>query len=337
MTNFLYPQMFLLIFLPFIIRSFLPGIKGLHGDALRTPFLKDIAEINTKFGGAWRSAANSAKYFSSGMIFLMSIWALLVASAARPQWLGEPIRIKNYGRDIMLVMDISTSMLEPDFVYQNRRIDRLTAVKLSASEFIQERVNDRVGLILFGTLAYLQSPITFDKQSVGEILWSMEAGMAGNSTAIGDALGLALKNLREAGNKDDKIIVLLTDGENNDGSLTMPQAISLAKTENIKIYTIGVGNEKTFADSLFGVRVSSGGRTEIDETSLKLLAEETKGRYFRAKDTAGLRAIYSEIDKLEPSEDEDQYIFEVKELFYVPLTVALCLALLVFLLKKRGI
>ncbi len=138
---------------------------------------------------------------------LSLVWILLVVAAARPQWLGEPVRIKDYGRDIMMVMDISTSMREPDFVLNRRRIDRLTAVKLAAGNFIKQRPNDRIGLILFGTRAYLQSPVTFDKQSVSDILWAMDAGMAGNSTSIGDALGLALKNIRESGKSDDKIII----------------------------------------------------------------------------------------------------------------------------------
>ena len=137
----------------------------------------------------------------------------------------------------MLVLDISTSMLNQDFFINQQRIDRLTAVKKTASDFIKKRANDRIGLVLFGTRAYLQSPITFDKAAISNILWSTDAGMAGTSTAIGDAVGLALKTLRKEKNKSgDKIIILLTDGENNDGSLSMPEVLKLAKDENIKIY-----------------------------------------------------------------------------------------------------
>ena len=190
MILFACPLMFLLLPLPFLVRRFLPPVKGLHGDALRVPFLRDIADISIRSGGMWRAAAAGGEKTSPAFWWLCLVWLFLTAAAARPQWLGEPVRIRDYGRDIMLVMDISTSMREPDFVLNRRRIDRLTAVKLAADDFIKRRKNDRIGLVLFGTRAYLQSPVTFDRQSVREILRSMDAGMAGNSTSIGDALGL---------------------------------------------------------------------------------------------------------------------------------------------------
>ena len=333
MIHFAYPLMFLLLVLPFFIRRFLPPVKGLHGDALRVPFLEDIAAVSAK-SGKILSGANSENN-SKNIWLLWVIWILLSIAAARPEWVGEPIRIKDYGRDIMLVMDISTSMREPDFVLNRRRIDRLTAVKLTAENFIKQRGNDRIGLVLFGTRAYLQSPITFDKQSVINTLRTMDAGMAGNSTSIGDALGLALKNIREGGNKDEKIIILLTDGENNDGSLSMAQAINLARNEQVKVYTIGVGSQNSFVDSFFGISINTGGG--IDEAGLKQLAEETKGNYFRAEDTQSLQKIYDGIDKLEPSENEDQYIREAKDLFYIPLSLALLLSFAVVLLRRKGI
>ncbi len=213
MILFACPLMFLLLPLPFLVRRFLPPVKGLHGDALRVPFLRDIADISIRSGGMWRAAAAGGEKTSPAFWWLCLVWLFLTAAAARPQWLGEPVRIRDYGRDIMLVMDISTSMREPDFVLNRRRIDRLTAVKLAADDFIKRRKNDRIGLVLFGTRAYLQSPVTFDRQSVREILRSMDAGMAGNSTSIGDALGLALKSIRESGGSEERIIILLTDGE----------------------------------------------------------------------------------------------------------------------------
>ena len=147
MIHFAYPLMFLLLVLPFFIRRFLPPVKGLHGDALRVPFLEDIAAVSAK-SGKILSGANSENN-SKNIWLLWVIWILLSIAAARPEWVGEPIRIKDYGRDIMLVMDISTSMREPDFVLNRRRIDRLTAVKLTAENFIKQRGNDRIGLVLF--------------------------------------------------------------------------------------------------------------------------------------------------------------------------------------------
>ena len=340
MIRFAYPLLFLLLLLPFVVRRFLPPVRGLHGDALRVPFLDDLAGIKSRAGRGQSLAADNAAAANRRGLWLMSLlWLLLVTAAARPQWLGEPVQIKNYGRDIMLVLDISTSMREPDFSLNRRRIDRLTAVKLTADEFIRRRPNDRFGLVLFGTRAYLQAPITFDRQSVRDILRAMDAGMAGNSTSIGDALGLALKNLREENlpatdTPKDKIIILLTDGENNDGSLSMAQPVNLAQNEKVKVYTVGVGSENAFTDSLFGIRLSAG--NGIDEEGLKQLAAATEGTYFRAGDTAGLQKIYDAIDRLEPSADEDQYVREAKDVFYWPLTAALLTALAAVWLKRRG-
>lgn len=332
MNHFAYPLAFLLLLLPFVIRRFFPPVKGLHGDALRIPFIDDIAKINIKSGNLWGIRGNGSTGWNMPLWLLYAVFVLLVGAAARPQWVGEPVRLKNYSRDILMVMDISTSMLEPDFVLQGRRIDRLTAVKKAAGEFIRKRSDDRIGLVLFGTRAYLQAPITYDKKSVEEILWAMEAGMAGNSTSIGDALGLSLKSLKDAPNPDKKIIILLTDGENNDGSLSLPQAINLAKKEGVKVYTIGVGNDR-YLESVFGIKL---GRSDLDESGLKQIAAETKGTYFRAKDTESLQKIYNIIDEMEPSANEDKFIQETKELYYIPLTGAFVLAsMLVFLGRRR--
>ena len=325
MTRFAYPEICWLLLLPFVFRAVVPAVRGLHGDALRIPFIGDLAKINIKSGSLWGLSAENTGGTSPLFWALYVVWALLVVALARPQWAGEPVRVKNYSRDILLVMDISTSMLEPDFVVGGRRADRLTAVKKVASEFIRKRADGRMGLVLFGTRAYVQAPITYDKKSVEEILWSMEAGMAGNSTAIGDALGIALKSLRDSPNPDRKIIILLTDGENNDGSLTLPQAINLAKEEKVKIYTIGVGSDSSLMQSIFGYNLM-GGRPDLDEASLQRIADETKGSYFRAKDTASLERVYNLIDKMEPSENEDQFVQETKELFYWPLLLALLAA-----------
>lgn len=335
MIIFAYPLAFALLVVPFIIHRLVPPAKGMHGDALRVPFLNDIAQINLLSGGLWGQKSD-AKTNIFGYILLYIAWIFLCLAVARPQWVGEPVRIGNYGRDIMLVMDISTSMLEPDFSFQNRRIDRLTAVKIAADSFIKERTEDRIGLILFGTRAYLQTPITFDKQSVLDVLWSVDAGMAGNSTSIGDAVGMALKKLSESKTStQNKIIILLTDGENNDGSLSMPEVLKLAKDENIKIYTIGVSGENRLIASFFGIKVPQ--VNGLDEKSLQALASETKGNYFRATDTKALQQIYKEIDKLEPTMDKEQYVQEHKEVFYYPLAVSLLFVLALLALQRRKV
>lgn len=330
MTQFLYPQMFWLLLLPLLIYWGLSRIDDTYGEAIAIPFLEDLKNIKYKAEHSKITLINHRIVISLKLLYLFVIWGLLVIAAARPQHVGEPYHLKSENRDIMLVVDISNSMQQPDFSTRTQRIDRMTAVKHVVSQFIGKRTEDRVGLVLFGTLAYLQSPLTFDKSAVQEILLNTDAGMAGNSTSIGDALGIALKNLREEKQKNNKVIILLTDGENNDGSLSMAQAIDLAEKEGIKIYTIGVGGDISFMSSLFSLRGN-----ELDEKSLKALAEKTKGNYFRAKDLTSLNEIYKRIDELEPQNDESSVVQEVNELFYLPLLIAfICLAFLLFLPRR---
>ncbi len=325
MNRFLYPEMFLLLFLPWCIFFLLPKVSGPLGGALKVPFLDDIKQIKARIGSLHFPFIEKTLSFSFKLLYVYTIWTLLVFAAARPQYVGEPHHIRKQSRDIMLVVDISNSMLQPDFSTQTRRLDRMTAVKAVISAFIEKRTEDRFGLILFGTQAYLQSPLTFDRQTVKEILLNTDAGMAGGSTSIGDALGLALKNLKD-NNKNNKLIILLTDGENNDGFLSMAQAISLAEKENIKIYTVGVGGQANFIESLFHLRDA-----ELDETSLKELAKRTQGNYFRASDLNDLSQIYQQIDTLEPQVEKQNIVQETKELFYIPLLLALfLLSLLIF-------
>ena len=334
MNHFAEPSAFWLLLLPIIFRSVLPTIKGLHGDALRVPFFDDLKNISTAAASKTQFGDRASRGLSGNARLLWLIWIFLVVAAARPQWVGDPIKLRSESRDILLVTDISTSMLEPDFVLNRRRIDRLTAIKKTAQDFIAKRPNDRIGLVLFGTNAYLQAPLTHDHKAVSEILWQTDAGMAGQSTAIGDALGLALKTLKDTPNPEQKMIILMTDGENNDGSLSLPQAIKLAKDESVKIYTIGVGSEQAFSASFMGIRIG-GGAPGLDEESLKEIAAETKGRYFRARDTASLAKIYAAIDDLEPMKSESQTIQEIHDRYYIPLLVALALALIWGLAARR--
>ena len=323
MIVFAYPLAFLLLILPFVIYFLTPAVKGMHGAALKVPFIADLKRIAISSGNIWHNVSDENK-LSRKFWMLYALWFLLVVACAKPQYTGEPIRLKNEGRDIMLVLDISTSMTEQDFSYSGQRISRLDAVKRVVSDFASQRANDRIGLILFGTRAYLQSPLTFDKASVKEILWSMKAGMAGDSTSIGDALGLALKNLRDDKDKDKKVIILLTDGENNDGLTPMGQAIKLARDEGIKIYTIGVGAPNVFFKM---ISLSAPG---VDERAMNELAKLTEGQYFRAENTSELQKIYQIIDKLEPISNDERFIRETTELYYIPLLLAVLLGLSMF-------
>lgn len=332
MIHFAHPLFFWLLPLPLITYYLFPRIKNKCGYSLRVPFLASLQNIQDEFQSRqlavtlpFRSLKISLKF-----LYLFLIWFFLVVAISRPQKIGEPYRIDTENRDIMLVIDISTSMLQPDFSTTTRRIDRLSAVKAVVSTFVQNRTEDRIGLILFGTQAYLQAPLTFDKAAVIDILSNTDAGMAGRSTSIGDALGLALKTLKQdnKAQTNNKVIVLLTDGENNDGSLSMAQAIDLADKEKIKIYTIGVGAD--FAATLFNFRGN-----DLDEASLKQLAQKTAGTYFRATDLNSLAQIYRQIDALEPQKGDKNIVQDITELFFIPLTVAMILAIMLIFVPKR--
>ena len=323
MITFDHPYLIVLLIVPFLVRYIFAPVKGLYGDALKVPFLDDLKNIQAinerKIIGVSGSYSLGKKWW---LMFL--VWFLLVLAIMKPIKIGEPIRLDGKSRDVIMVTDISTSMLEDDFFFQGRRITRIGAVRAVVSDFVNRRTSDRLGLILFGTRAYLQSPLTFDRNSLNDILWSMEAGMAGNSTAIGDALGLALKTLNNSDKeKNNKIIILLTDGENNDGSLSLPQAIMMAKNEGVKVYTIGVGSSgfSPLASAFLG-NMASG----LDETSLKLLAEETKGQYFKADSLKSLVSVYDAIDTLEPVDTKQNYIYPHDELYYIPLLLSVLLA-----------
>lgn len=329
MMQLAFPYALILLPLPLILYYVFPPIKGMYGDALRIPFITDLKRINIKSGSIWHIGSREQSALSGRFLFLYLIWGLLCLAAARPQIAGEAHRMPNEGRDIMLVLDISTSMLETDFSYNGHRLTRIDAVKATVSDFVKKRASDRIGLILFGTRAYLQAPLTYDKAAIKDILYSMQAGMAGDSTSIGDALALALKNMRLTQKPDSQVIILLTDGENNDGSLSMAEAIKLAAQENIKIYTIGVGSPNLFFKMLTAV-----GLQGIDESELKDLAQMTKGQYFRASSAQDLQKVYQMIDALEPATEEERFIQEVDEIYYIPLLAAWILALIAVFMQR---
>lgn len=333
MINLAYPHFLWFLALPFAIYYLLPSASKMYGAALKVPFVAELALIKEQSGKSRYFGAGRASSSLWKILLLALIWGLSVLALCRPQLVGKPLRVQHEGRDIMLVADISTSMNERDFRQQNRYYSRLQALKSVISQFVDERPDDRVGLVLFGTRAYMQVPLTYDKQSLKEVLYSVEAGMAGNSTSIGDAVGVALKNLAAQDTElDNKVIILLTDGENNDGSLSFPQAVNLAKQEKVKIYTIGVGSDsESFFNGMFTLPLQSG----LDEKGLQQLAEVTKGRYFRASDVQSLAAVYSEINRLEATEREGRFIQEQKDLYYYPAGLAILLFLLLFSIVRK--
>jgi len=270
------------------------------------------------------------------LLLLWLVWSSLLLAVARPQWVGDPITLPTTGRDLMLAVDISGSMATEDMEVADRYFDRLTVVKAVVGEFIKARAGDRVGLVLFGTNAYLQAPLTFDLTSVDRLLSEAPVGIAGGKTAIGDAIGLAVKRLRKRP-QEDKVLILLTDGANNVGEVAPEKAAELAQADGIKIYTVGVGADEMRMPSVFG---NLGGRitnpsADLDEDTLKHIARVTNGRYFRARDTGTLGEIYQLIDELEPVDQDPETYRPIQVLYYWPLTLASFLFALLLLLDMR--
>jgi Ca-activated chloride channel family protein len=260
-------------------------------------------------------------------------WTLLVFACARPVWQGEPIEQAVSGRDLMLAVDLSGSMEIGDFVLKGSKVDRLTATKAVAGEFIERRVGDRVGLVLFGERAYLQAPLTFDRKTVRTLLDESVIGLAGDKTAIGDAIGLAVKRLKE-NPKDQRVLILLSDGANTAGTVAPLQAAELAAKEGLKVYTIGIGADEMVIRDLLGSRKVNPSQ-DLDEPTMRGIAEQTGGRYFRARDVKELENIYQMLDELEPVERDKRYYRPQTELYPWPLGAALLLAILIALQVLR--
>ena len=317
MIHFEWPLLCLALPIPLLIRWLVPAQIPIEQSALKVPFLDDFirgeASTVVKSTHPWR-------------LWLASMaWLLLTIACMRPQWLGDPIEQAISGRDLMLAVDVSGSMDEKDFIINKQRVDRLTATKVVAGQFIERRRGDRIGLILFGTTAYLQTPLTFDRKTVGILLNEAFIGITDDSprTSIGDAIGLAVKRLKNQSTAS-RVLILLTDGANTAGAVTPLKAADLAAENQLKIYTIGIGADEMIIRSLFGSRQVNPS-IDLDEKTLTTIAEKTGGRYFRARNTTELEHIYQLLDVLEPVEKDTQYFRPTAELYHWFLAVALLL------------
>ena len=226
----------------------------------------------------------------------------------------------------MLAVDLSGSMDQKDFELAGRRVDRLTATKAVASDFITRREGDRIGLILFGERAYLQVPLTLDRDTVKVLLLEAEIGLAGEKTAIGDAVTLAVRRVHEQdADEGDQVLVLLTDGANTAGEVPPLKAAELAQQVGLRIYTIGIGAESMEVTSIIGGNRAINPSADLDEATLTAIAQQTGGRYFRATDTSSLQDIYALVDELEPVEEPESGFRPIKSLYFWPLGAALAL------------
>ncbi|MBN2706868.1 MAG: VWA domain-containing protein [Deltaproteobacteria bacterium] len=324
MIEFAWLAAFAALPLPGLIYLLLPRARLSSGPALWVPFFTELAELEHDH----KLSGNRGT-----RLLALLAWLLLVGAAARPQWIGEPVALPVSGRDLLFAVDISGSMKAQDMTINQQAVDRLTMIKKIAGDFIERRRGDRIGLILFGSRAYLQAPLSLDRETVNQLLREAQIGIAGEKTAIGDALGLAVKRLRERPGQK-KVLLLLTDGANTAGSIEPLKAAELAQTENLVIYTIGIGAERLVVDSFFGRRVVNPS-AELDEKTLTKIAELTGGRYFRARESRELEEIYALLDQLEPVVGDDLALRPLQELFFWPLGVSLGLSFLILLKKNQ--
>jgi len=310
-----WPWVLAALALPVIVVWLVPATSGSTEAALRVPFFLRVAAWSDERGVHTRRWRLGIAAFA---------WILLVLAAARPQWVGDPVALRITGRDLMLAVDLSGSMKRRDMQVEKDWVTRLDVVKRVAGEFIERRDGDRIGLILFGTRAYLQAPLTFDRPTVRTLLQESVIGLAGEQTAIGDAIGLGVKRLRERP-AENRVLILLTDGANTAGEVHPMDAARFAAKLGLKIYTIGVGADVAMMRRLYGsVRVNPS--ADLDEPTLAAIARATGGRYFRARQTNELVEIYRTLDELEPVISDDEQFRPTIELFYWPLGLALLLA-----------
>src|SRR5688572_27369148 len=291
--------------LPWLVRRLLHAEALDRDAALKAPVAAEFADLVGVRAPDGRRAR---------LAVLAGVWVLAVAAAARPQFVGEPVSLPMTGRDLLLSVDLSGSMEEQDFQLGGQWVDRLTALKSVATDFIDRRVGDRVGLILFGREAYLQAPLTFDRATVSTLLDE-------------SVIGLAVRTLDDAGvEAGRRVVLLLTDGANTAGAVDPIKAAELAAQRKVVIYTIGIGADSLTVRSLFGERQINPS-ADLDEEALTAIAEATGGRYFRARDTAEFAEIYKALDELEPAESDERGFRPVTELFQWPLGAAVVVAL----------
>jgi len=326
MIQLVWPWALGFIVLPLLVRYLIPAASRQQDAALKVPFMGDF--------NLQASRENTLDVKRWSLVLAILAWVCLVIAAARPQWLGDQIELPLSGRDLMMAVDLSGSMQAEDFQLNNRTTNRLQALKAVAGEFIQRRQGDRLGLILFGTQAYLQTPLTFDRTTVNTLLQEAFINMAGEYTAIGDAIGLAIKRLQDK-SRSSRVLILLTDGENTAGEVEPLKAAEIAAEQGMKIYTIGIGAEYVEQRSFF--RTFRSKNKAIDEKTLTAIAQITGGRYFRARNTQELEQIYQLLDELEPIEQNTQSFRPITALFYWPLALALILACLISLLRLGGL
>lgn len=314
MLSFEYPYLAVLWLLPIAVYWLLPPNKSTNMAALLVPDSHPFIYKNqSKF-------APSRQLIQA--LLRAIIYILLVLAVMRPVWLQDAVAIKQQGRDLMLAIDLSGSMDRQDMQYEHKIVSRIWLTKKVAAEFVEKRQGDRLGLIVFGAFPYLQTPLSFDRNTIIENIkksYTHDADDIQNrifGTSIGDAIGLAIKRLQDNG-IEQKTLILITDGSDNSSNIPPAKAAELAQAAGLKIYTIGLGSD----------RYNNIYQQELDEDILRYIAKTTGGSYFRARHADELSQIYAQIDQLEPVKSDSLSYRPQQSLYYYPLLLAMLLAL----------
>ena len=321
LPEFAWPWLFAALPLPWLLRHVLRPLKPAQAMNLPQPGLSLVAASVTRAPFA-------------ATLLLALAWLCLVTAAARPQWLGPPEPQQRSGRATMLAVDLSGSMSLDDMELAGRNVTRFAAVEAIAGDFIDRRAGDELGLILFGSQAYLVTPLTYDLDAVRAQLHGAVVGLPGRETAIGDALAVAVKRLADMP-EQARVVVLLTDGVNNAGSIAPREAARAAKAAGVRVYTIGIGATAMRVPDFFGSRVVNPS-ADLDVSMLTDIANQTGGRFFRATDSNELAQAYRAIDALEPVPQQGAALRPRYELFRWPLLASLALFAIAALPRYLG-
>ena len=312
MLTLAHPWLALLLPLPWLVRWLLPAHHE-RKAAVRVPFLQRLSSLVGLKPGS--GVAVARRPFSQWLMLSLA-WLLVVVAITRPQWLGEPIIKELPMRDLLVAVDLSGSMEAQDFTDKDgNNVDRLTAVKQVLDEFFARRDGDRVGLILFGSAAFVQVPFTDDLDVVRELLGEAQIRMLGPRTMLGDAMGLSI-NLFKRSKVDERVLIVLTDG-NDTGSLVPPErAAEIARDNGVVVYTIAIGDP------------TAAGEQALDEKTLENIAGITNGEYFHANDRQELEAIYTHLDEINPRQVDTQSYRPLTDLYIWPLAASMLMTLL---------
>ena len=323
MFEFVYWWVFLLLPMPLLVRYFL------------SPKKQSYTQVWIPLADGLQQQKTTKRNPLFSFIIPWLLWLLLLSTIAKPIWYDQPIRIQQQSRDMILSLDLSGSMDEVDMPLNGKTVNRLTLVKSIVKDFVKTRQGDRLGLILFADHAYLQTPLTFDVETVSTMVDETQIGLVGNRTAIGESIAMAIKRFVENKN-EQRVLILLTDGANTAGKIKPIVAAQQAAKNNIKIYTIGIGADEMIKRGFFGnQRVNPS--ADLDEKTLTEIATLTNGQYFRARNQEDLQKIYDTINQLQPVDSEFLEFRPEKNLFFWPLSLAiLILSMVIISLKLRG-